>query len=182
MFDHDHNSNEIIVNNPKSAKDNLDLENMLDKNGNISITVKASVFHIIIALAAIMIAVLGFLLRKADNVESKLNYIVLLCTGFLVILEYINFELRLDGDEIYHKNLFGVERWLKLSDITTCYMNKRKRIYTIEFSHQCDKVGNYKECNRKLHLRTDTKEAKIVAEYISDYYKCRKNGDYQEHN
>lgn len=151
---------------------NLDLENMFDKNGNISITVKPSVYHIIIGLVSILIGISGFLLHKGDNIESKLNYILFLCTGFLVILEYINFELRLEDDEIYHKNLFGIERWLKLSDMTSCW--EHKRIYTLEFNYQYDKSGNRKVSNRKLFLSTDTKEAKKATEYISDYYRHHK--------
>ncbi len=153
------------------SNEDANFENMLDKNGNISITVKASAFHIIIGLISILIGVLGFLLHKTDDISTRFSYIVFLCSGFLLLVEYINFELRLDGDEIYHKNLFGVERWLKLSDITTYYVTNRKRIYTIEFSQQCDKAGNYKECNRKLFLYTDTKEGKMVAQYISNYYR-----------
>lgn len=125
-------------------------------------TVKEPKWQII---AGVLVLLLGVtLLVITENAEDLLTAICNVLIGLLLILSYVNTEITLDEDTIMHKNLFGIKRYLKLSDLTGCTI--WDRTCRASFLYQYDERGISKVCKNELVFSTDSENAKELGNYL----------------
>lgn len=125
-------------------------------------TVKEPKWEII---AGVFILLLGVtLLFITENAEDLLTAICNVLIGLFLMLSYVNTEITLDKDTIMHKNLLGIKRYLKLSDLTGCTI--WDRTCRASFLYQYDERGISKVCKKELVFSMDSENAKELGNYL----------------
>ncbi len=138
-----------------------------DKTQLDNITIKSPARHIIFGMILLLIGFFGFVLYDGYDGELILGFLTSFVLGILFILDFINIEIRLEGDTLIHKNIVGIRRYLKIPEMTSCSIWDKR--CDVSFLYQYDEKGNSKVCKKKLFINMNTKEANALAEYLEEY-------------
>ncbi len=152
---------------------NTNQRNLYIENQETSITAKSPFKVCIIGLILLLTGV--FLIsRGIDSIIKMFVLIILTILSLLLILNFVNYKSKLENEILYYKSFIGIKRKYKLSDILSCTYFFEGNIFIVEFTCYYDKKDNKCTRSKFVAIPLDSKNGRLLANYIHDYCKHRK--------